>query len=63
VRDVALAMLVHLTGQKHADYDFTFSRAPGYSLMFSAPFLGFTTPEERDRAFKKWSEWKARQKK
>jgi len=61
VRDVALAMLVHLTDQKHTDYDFTFSRETGYSLLFNAPFLGFTTPAERDKAFKKWQDWKAKQ--
>jgi hypothetical protein len=61
VRDVALAMLVHLTDQKHTEYDFTFSREKGYSLLFNAPFLGFTTPAERDIAFKKWQDWKARQ--
>ncbi|MBI1918335.1 MAG: hypothetical protein HYS12_26895 [Planctomycetes bacterium] len=61
VRDVALAMLVHVTGQKHTDYDFTFSRETGYSLLFNAPFLGFTTPEERAAAFAKWQQWKARQ--
>jgi len=59
VRDVALAMLVHVTGQKHRDYDFTFSRETGYSLLFNAPFLGFTTPEERTAAFNKWRQWKA----
>jgi hypothetical protein len=59
VRDVALAMLVHVTGQKHTAYDFTFSRETGYSLLFNAPFLGFTTPEERTAALNKWQQWKA----
>jgi hypothetical protein len=61
VRDVALAMLVHVTGQKHTEYDFTFSRETGYSLLFNAPFLGFTTPEERTAAFNKWQQWKVKQ--
>lgn len=62
VRDVALAMLVHVGGQKHVDYNFTFSRGNHGSLMFHAAFLGFTTPQERDAAFKKWEE-KAKPKK
>lgn len=62
VRDVALAMLVHLTGQKHADYGFTYTRS-GQSFLFNAPFLGFSSTEDRDGALKKWKTWKSVQKK
>jgi hypothetical protein len=62
VRDVALAMMVHLTGQSHNDYGFIFSRTnPG--LKFYPNFLGFTGADQRDRAFARWKEWKAGQKK
>jgi hypothetical protein len=62
VRDIALAMLVHATGQKHDDYGFAYTRA-GRSFLFNAPFLGFSSKEERETAFKKWRTWKASQKK
>jgi hypothetical protein len=60
VRDIALAMLVHATGQKHDDYGFAYTRA-GRSFLFNAPFLGFSTKEQREAAFKKWQSWKAAQ--
>jgi hypothetical protein len=61
VRDVALAMMVHLTGQEHKDYGFLFSRNHP-SLKFHEVFLGFSTTEERDQAFRKWKEWSAKKK-
>jgi hypothetical protein len=55
VRDVALAMLVHLSGQDHNDYGFTFSRTSPH-LKFSPDFLGFRSDEQRARALARWKE-------
>lgn len=61
VRDVALAMLVHLSGQKPADYGFAYTRS-GNDFLFNAPFLGFSNGSEREAALKKWKAWKAAEK-
>ncbi len=55
MRDVALAMLVHLSGQDHNDYGFAFSRTSPH-LKFSPDFLGFGNDEQRARAFAMWKE-------
>jgi hypothetical protein len=55
VRDVALAMLVHLNGGDHNEYGFVFSRA-NPALKFSPDFLGFRNDEQRARAFARWKE-------
>ncbi len=60
VRDAALAMLVHMTKQSHKDYGFLFAEANA-GLMFNAVFLGFSNQAERDKAHRKWKEWKAAQ--
>jgi hypothetical protein len=60
VRDAALAMLVHMTKQSHKDYGFLFADANA-GLMFNAVFLGFSNNAERDKAHRKWKEWKAAQ--
>lgn len=62
VRDVALAMLVHVTGQSHQDYGFVFSHSQP-ALKFHANFLGFENDEQRGKALARWKEWSARQKK
>jgi hypothetical protein len=62
VRDVALAMAVHLTGQSHKDYGFPFVRLNA-SLLFNSTCLGFSTPQEREAAQQKWKAWSAAQKK
>ncbi len=62
VRDVALAMLVHLTGQKHADYGFAFCPTNDSSLLWAGA-CGFTTEQAREVAFKKWDDEKAKLKK
>jgi hypothetical protein len=58
VRDVALAMLVHLTGQDARGYGFLFSEHNGH-LKFYANFLGFANDEQRAKAFARWQGWKA----
>ena len=45
VRDVALAMLVHGSGQKPADYGFAYTRSSN-DFLFNAPFLGFSNASE-----------------
>jgi hypothetical protein len=63
VRDAALAMLVRLTKQSHKDYGFAVSQANNDELLMYANFSGFQSDESRDKAFKKWKEWRATQKK
>jgi len=65
VRDVALAWLIHLTGQKHADYGMSEAgkefeqvvksptRHPNYSQ------LGFGAEAEREQALEKWRQYVA----
>jgi hypothetical protein len=56
VRDVALAVLVRLTGQDLKDYGFR--RAQETRIMYLNPAsLGFGTQAERDAALKKWHDW------
>lgn len=55
VRDVALGVLVHLSGQQLADYGFSQARRHT-SCLFVADSLGFNDPEARDRALNKWRE-------
>jgi hypothetical protein len=55
VRDVALAMLVHLAGQEHKPYGFVFSHNNPH-LKFYANFLGFHNEEQRNRAFARWKQ-------
>jgi hypothetical protein len=59
LRDVALAMLVHLQGQDHKDYGFVFSQSNPH-LRFYPNFLGFRTDEQRSKAFALWKERNAR---
>jgi HEAT repeat protein len=58
IRDVALAMCVHLTGQSLKDYGFEIL-ATQQTLLFSPYYCGFSDPAQRDAAHKKWKEWKA----
>lgn len=60
VRDVALAMILHLEGQDHKDYNFTYTRTPsGKHLKFNASFQGFTNENERKAAFERYEKWKS----
>lgn len=53
VRDVALAVTIHLSGRSPKDFGFTQWRTYGNGVI---PYhqLGFTTDEARAEAFKKW---------
>lgn len=58
IRDVALAWLVHLTGQKHADYQFPQAAEVFAQLERSAYVqtqnLGFDNGRQRKAAFDRW---------
>lgn len=53
VRDVALAMMVHLSGQSVKDYGFEFLQSQP-SLQFVPWYLGFGTPAKREAALARW---------
>ena len=62
LRDVALALLVHLTGQNLNNYDFAYVKMfPGNfaanNLFMSPTLLGFSDDKARDASMKKWKEW------
>jgi hypothetical protein len=61
LRDVALALCVHLTGQKLADYHFEMLANNPTMLFMSYYYSGFSDPAKREDAFKKWKAWKAGQ--
>jgi hypothetical protein len=55
LRDVALALTIHLNGKNPKDYGFVMWQVyPGQILQYHQ--LGFATSEERNDAFKKWDE-------
>jgi hypothetical protein len=60
VGDVALAALIHLSGQKFEDYDFPWARiigpAPNPGLQSSPHCYGFENDAARQAAQKKWRE-------
>lgn len=61
LRDVALAALVHLTGQEHKLYGFDrLQMAQPY--VFNPITAGFETPEKRNQALEKWRAYRARTK-
>jgi hypothetical protein len=62
VRDVALGMMVHLSGQSIRDYGFEFFRGNNNEQAYFAPvYFAFADQAKRDAALKKWSDWKAKQ--
>ena len=54
VRDVALAILVHLTGQSHKDYGFGFATAGQAFQVGSTYNMGFLAEDKRLEALTKW---------
>ncbi len=62
INDIALAMAAQLSGQQPKDYGFDALQTQP-SLIFAYHYLGFSTDEKRDAAYKKWKEWKAAQEK
>jgi len=65
LRDLALAVLVKLTGQSLSDYGFPFFQMiPGATLTDNSPSVaGFGGTAAREAALKKWKEWRAAEKK
>lgn len=59
VRDVALAVLVHLTDQNLADYGFKHAKNDPTQL-FQINSLAFPDAAAREAALKKWREWSLR---
>ncbi|MCE9530750.1 MAG: hypothetical protein K8T89_06445 [Planctomycetes bacterium] len=61
INDIALAMAIHLSGQKHNEYGFdALQSQPG--LLWAYHYLGFSTDEKRKVAYKKYADWSAAQK-
>jgi hypothetical protein len=55
MRDVALAITIHLNGKNPKDYGFTmWATYPGQPIQYHQ--LGFRSDDERAAAFKKWEE-------
>ena len=70
VRDVALAMVVHLSGQPVADYGFPYLnsiqpalKANPQQVFFAPTLLGFSDDTGRTAAFKRWKDWSEAEKK
>ncbi len=56
VRDVVLAVLVHLTGQEHKEYGFDLLQEDPMTL-YRIYTLGFPENEKREAAMEKWRVW------
>ena len=61
IGDVALAMCIHLSGQKPGDYGYE-AIAQNPNWVHAYYYLGFETDEKRAAAKKKWQDWKSSQK-
>jgi hypothetical protein len=60
VRDVALAVMVHLTGQDMKDYGFTRLQRNN-QMLFNPGTLGFRDSDDRYAGIDKWKDWSAKQ--
>jgi hypothetical protein len=58
IRDVALAVLVHLTGQHLRDYGYLQAQ-PNPQTLFQVGTLAFKDASAREAALKKWGQWRA----
>jgi len=56
IRDVALAVIIHLSGQKPADFGFQRVQ-PNSTVLFNTATLGFTSQELRSAALAQWRQW------
>jgi hypothetical protein len=56
IRDVALAVLLHLSGQDLKEYGLTHAQKNS-QYLFIASTLGFVNNAQRDAALKKWRSW------
>jgi hypothetical protein len=58
IRDIALAVAVHLTGQNLRDYGYK-SAQPNATTLFQVATLIFNDPAQREEALKKWTQWRS----
>jgi hypothetical protein len=58
VRDVALAALVHLTGQEYTDYQFRHIQ-PNPQTVFTANSACFESDDDRQKALQRWRDYRA----
>ena len=58
IRDVALAILLHMTDQNLREYGFP-SAQPYGETAFQEGALGFADPAAREAALRKWARWRA----
>ncbi len=64
IRDVALASIIHLSGQKISEYGFDYARLTNREFLnISYNCYGFSNAQKRGEALKKWQEWKEKQNK
>lgn len=59
LQDLALVALLHLTGQKPADYGFAVELTENAQTVYSAQTVGFVTEEARQAALAQWQRWRA----
>jgi outer membrane protein assembly factor BamB len=59
IRDLALAVLIHLTGQQHKEYGLDKVQT-NPQMLFNYASIFFANPEARDAALKKWEQWAAK---
>ena len=57
IRDVALAVMLHLTGQRPADYGYVHARMQP-EQMFQLPTLSIENDQQRVRALDNWRAWR-----
>jgi hypothetical protein len=65
MRDVALAGLVQLSGQKLQDFNFAYIKMfanANVNIFMSPGMLGFSDDASRDASIKKWKEWYEKEK-
>ena len=67
VRDVALATSIQLSGLSLTDYNFPylkmFPQGANVQVFMSPNVFGFSDEATRTAAFKKWNDWREKQKK
>ncbi len=64
LRDVALAAMIHLSGQEIRKYGFDYAEATGRGFTnISHSCLGFRNEARRQNALKMWQDWKKKQEK
>ena len=62
VRDIALAMLWHLHGEKPGNHGFDPKRArPDTRFVYSLAGLGFSSEKDRKAAFAEWAAFESKQ--